>query len=110
MLVSGVNVGQLKESIFVAFGPYSEYENEVNATYKDKSGEWRKAVFSKQRIVFLKLLKSHLMKEEKVGLLEDQYSDCLPASKENLPPFEEDIDSIFFYKMQSMEYGETHFI
>lgn len=69
-----------------------------------------KAVFSKQRIVFLKLLKSHLMKEEKVGLLEDQYSDCLSASKENLPPFEEDIDSIFFYKMQSMEYGETHFI
>lgn len=35
----GVNVGQLKESISVAFGPYSEYENEVNATYKDKSGE-----------------------------------------------------------------------
>lgn len=55
-----------------------------------------KAVFCKQRIVFLKLLKSHLMKEEKVGLLEDQYSDCLPASKENLPPFEEDIDSNFF--------------
>lgn len=69
-----------------------------------------RAVFSEQRIVFLKLLKSHLMKEEKVDLLEDQYSDCLPASKENLSPFEEDIDSIFFYKMQSMEYGETHFI
>lgn len=48
MLVSGVNVGQLKESISVAFGPYSEYENEVNATYKDKSGEWRLCSVSKE--------------------------------------------------------------
>lgn len=48
MLVSGVNVGQLKESISVAFGPYSEYENEVNATYKDKSGEWGLCSVSKE--------------------------------------------------------------
>lgn len=39
MFVSGVNVEKLKESTYSAFGPHSEYENEVNATYKDKSGE-----------------------------------------------------------------------
>lgn len=67
-------------------------------------------MFSKQRIVFLKLLKSHLMKEEKVDLLEDQYSDCLPASKEIFPLLKKILTVFFFYKMQSMEYGETHFI
>lgn len=50
------------------------------------------------------------MKEEKVDFLEDQYFDCLFVSKENFFFFEEDIDSIFFYKMQFMEYGEIYFI
>lgn len=50
------------------------------------------------------------MKEEKVDFLEDQYFDCLFVSKENFFFFEEDINSIFFYKMQFMEYGEIYFI
>lgn len=56
-------------------------------------------MFSKQRIVFLKLLKSHLMKEEKVDLLEDQYiTDCLPASKEIFPLLKKILTVFFFIK------------
>lgn len=42
-----------------------------------------------------------VLKQEEVELLEDQYTDYLLASKEDLPPFEEDID-FFWHEMQSV--------
>lgn len=75
----GVNVGQLKESISVAFGPYSEYENEVNATYKDKSDVVKKVypIKSSWRHNSIKSFLQKYKDGDQITGIEDNQMDCV---------------------------------
>lgn len=75
----GVNVEKLKESIYSAFGPHSEYENEVNATYKEKSDVVKKVypIKSSWRHGSIKSFLQKYKDGDQITGIEDNQMDCV---------------------------------
>nr|XP_022323163.1 crystallin J1A-like [Crassostrea virginica] len=76
---NGVNVEKLKESLNVTFGPNTEYENEDNATYKDKSDVVKKVypINSSWRHSSIKSFLKKYKEGEEITGIEDNQMDCV---------------------------------
>ncbi|XP_048774863.1 crystallin J1A-like [Ostrea edulis] len=75
----GVNIEKLKKSTYELFGPNTEYENEDNATYKDKSDVVKKVypIKSKWRHAGIKSFLKNYKEGAEVTGIEDNQMDCV---------------------------------
>ncbi|XP_062584255.1 crystallin J1B-like [Saccostrea cucullata] len=75
----GVNIEKLKKSMFEMFGPDSEYENEDNATYKDKSDVVKKVypINTPWRHASIKSFLKNYSEGAEITGIEDNQMDCV---------------------------------
>lgn len=75
----GVNIEKLKKSMFEMFGPDSEYENEDNATYKDKSDVVKKVypIKTPWRHASIKSFLKNYSEGAEITGIEDNQMDCV---------------------------------